>query len=592
MRNSLRFFLYSLLLILAITGCQKDPFRGDPPTDPLEEKVTASVQGRVTDENNKPVGNAAVKAGSSTTTTDLNGVFRFTNIQLSKNAGFVLVEKNGYLKGSRTIFTNAGVVNFVEIQLIPKVTRGSFAAGTATTIAIQNGSSVSFPANGVINTTTNTIYTGTVNVIGAWLDPTDPELLSIMPGNLTGLTVSNEQQLLKTFGMIAVELEGAGGEKLNLATGKIATITMPIPASLQGSAPATIPLWYFDETKGIWIEEGSAARQGNNYVGTVSHFTFWNCDVPNTYINLKLTLKNSGGQPLPNYRVNLFSTQLNQNADGYTDSSGMVTGAVPPNVTLQMKVYNRCGNVVHTQNIGPFSAATDLGVVTIAVPATAVINVSGTATNCSSTAVTNGFVDINLEGVNYRAAIQNGSFSTQIERCSNSIGTLFIIAVDAQTGQQSSSTTSFQVTSGNVPVGNLVACGLSTEQYINYTIGTNTINFVPATDSFFVNVTASSANITAHLKDFTDSVNYRFTSLPVPAITPGTYTLQAGNWIAMENLFVPIEYELMANTTITITEFGGQGQYIAGNFSGNFRNKNINGAPVLTGNCSFRVRRR
>jgi hypothetical protein len=55
---------------------------------------------------------------------------------------------------------------------------------------------------------------------------------------------------------------------------------MHIPDKQLSTAPATIPLWYFDEDKGVWQEEGSATKQGNKYIGTVSHFTDWNCDEP------------------------------------------------------------------------------------------------------------------------------------------------------------------------------------------------------------------------------------------------------------------------------------------------------------------------
>jgi hypothetical protein len=35
-------------------------------------------------------------------------------------------------------------------------------------------------------------------------------------------------------------------------------------------------LWSFDEAKGLWKEEGQAIKTGSNYVGDVSHFSFWN----------------------------------------------------------------------------------------------------------------------------------------------------------------------------------------------------------------------------------------------------------------------------------------------------------------------------
>ena len=60
-----------------------------------------------------------------------------------------------------------------------------------------------------------------------------------------------------------------------------------------------MPLWYFDEQKGMWVEEGVATKQGNQYVGTVNHFTDWNCDIPsewNTVITGRI-LCNGAGVP-------------------------------------------------------------------------------------------------------------------------------------------------------------------------------------------------------------------------------------------------------------------------------------------------------
>ena len=56
-------------------------------------------------------------------------------------------------------------------------------------------------------------------------------------------------------------------------------MSIPVGSTQTSSAPAEIPLWYFDETNGVWKEEGKATLQGNEYVGEVSHFTFWNCDI-------------------------------------------------------------------------------------------------------------------------------------------------------------------------------------------------------------------------------------------------------------------------------------------------------------------------
>src|SRR5262245_46290259 len=227
-RTGLLSFIVLFTLISIWYGCNK-PYDVPAPTDPLEETVTASISGRVTDEAGSPVSNATVRAGNSTTNTNINGEFHFSNIQLSKNAGFVSVEKNGFFKTGRTIFTSSGVVNNVVIRLIEKIEKGNFQASAGATIQVEPGATVIFPTDAIVNKITNTAYSGTVKVFATYLNPEDPDLSSIMPGNLTGITINNEQKILQTYGMIAVEMEGSSGELLNIASGKQATINFPIP---------------------------------------------------------------------------------------------------------------------------------------------------------------------------------------------------------------------------------------------------------------------------------------------------------------------------------------------------------------------------
>ncbi|TMI80101.1 MAG: hypothetical protein E6H10_14335, partial [Bacteroidetes bacterium] len=126
-----------------------------------------------------------------------------------------------------------------------------------------------------MNDLTGAAYTGDVSVSTFYLNPADVDFNNYMPGNLVGLNSGNQQKILQSFGMTSIEMNNAAGEKLQLASGKTAIITLPIPSAMQATAPATIPLWYVDETKGIWKQEGTANKQGSNYTGTVAHFSFW-----------------------------------------------------------------------------------------------------------------------------------------------------------------------------------------------------------------------------------------------------------------------------------------------------------------------------
>src|SRR5689334_14335135 len=90
--------LASLLIFLS---CQKSDNGGvDTPDNPGTNKpieyVTAGIMGHVTDDSNLPVSGAVVKAGSASTTTDINGDFSIPTASLDKNAGFIKVDKSDY----------------------------------------------------------------------------------------------------------------------------------------------------------------------------------------------------------------------------------------------------------------------------------------------------------------------------------------------------------------------------------------------------------------------------------------------------------------------------------------------------------------
>jgi hypothetical protein len=104
--------------------------------------------------------------------------------------------------------------------------------------------------------------------------------------------------ILYSYGILRVVMTGAAGESLQLAPGQTSTLVVDIPESQLATAPATIPLWYFDETAGVWQEEGQATRQGDKYTGTVKHFTDWNCDAPSGVATLRGRLVDCRNQPV------------------------------------------------------------------------------------------------------------------------------------------------------------------------------------------------------------------------------------------------------------------------------------------------------
>jgi hypothetical protein len=389
--------------------------------------------------------------------------------------------------------------------------------------------------------------------------------------------------------MLAVELESPSGDKLQIKTGSPATLTTAIPASLQATAPATIPMWYVDEQTGVWKEEGSATRQGNVYVGEVKHFSFWNCDVSQNAVRIRMTLRNAAGTPLVHASVRLRRTGSNQGAAyGYTDTLGRVGGFVPNSESLVMEVIDECGAPFFTQNIGPFTQSTDIGVITVNNTGSSIATISGKLLNCSNAPVTNGFAIIRVGYVTRYAAVNaTGNFETTITTCASSNNTYEIIGIDSTTQQQSAIATG-TLTAPATAAGNISACGTSITEYINYTIdGTNYSIGAAAGDSLagftFVGQGNPGNNTQINGRQAGQgTINTFGFSFMHAANTNGTYNVAFNNVRGFWG-------QTIQPSTITITNFPQVGGFYEGNLSGQLRDSSSSTNKVIT--ATFRVRR-
>ena len=533
---------------------------------PPEVMVTANLQGRVIDQNGVPVQGAAVTSGTANATTDINGIFSFSNITLSSRFGYVQAAKSGYFTGSRSIITNAGDSSFVTIRLVSRSETGSFPAATGGKIMVYTGDTVAFGPASVVTASTNAAYTGTVHVFATYLNPTNDNAAQYMPGDLRGIGSDGKETAIQSFGMMQVELRDDAGNKLQIASGQTATLTMAIPTTLQSTAPATIPLWYFNDSTGRWIQQGSATRQGTDYVGTVGHFTWWNCDAPLGTVIFKIKVRDQYGNALPRNYIFFYDATTGDTRGGYTDYNGFASGLIPKGKPLVMQVVTECGNIMGGMNVGPALQDVDLGNLTITVT-NSDLTLSGKVVDCSNNPVDSGMVDIQVDGLDYRAVVKKGSFTMPISRCYSSTVPVKLTATDF-TAQQTGSQTGINASYGQVDAGQLSACGVTYTQYITVTVNNNTYNWTTPPNT----ISASSGGFSG----FASSTN--FISLGGSNITAtGQYqvypvlNVAGGNW------------GYVSQFQVAITAYGAVNSYITGTISGNLRDTMTNQTYPVTG---------
>jgi hypothetical protein len=555
-------------IIIGLANCQKDlsySNENTTPIVPITSPIVASIQGVVVDENGLPANGATVNVGGKTTTTNTIGFFRLTNTNLDKLASVVKVEKSGYFMAYRTFQATAGS-NHVGIKLIKKEMVGTVASSAGGTVTLSNGSTILLPSNGVIKKT-GEAFSGTVNVYAAYIDPTKNDIAQTVPGSFMADDKNGKRVILKSYGMLAVELESAAGEKLQIATDKTAQLTAPIPTLLLATAPASIALWYVDEQTGIWKEQGSATKVGNNYVGNVSHFSYWNYDGYLPAITLTCTIKNPNGIPLVNTNVSIIpAVGYGGSGHGFTDSEGKISGLVAANQNLIMQVYDNCGNVVYSQNIGPFSQNVNLGDVIANLTYPTLLTISGKLITCDGTPVTNGTAIVFFGNFPTYINTNNiGDFSLSFIRCTSNPLSVDITGVDNIT-QQQGLTNHYTITNANLNVGAIVACGTSSTQFINYTLDGNNFSII-STDaaSTFTGYTNNYNNSFYSTISASQSFNIATLSFTSNAMVNGIYDLS--------NIYVNnvASNTFTAPSKVTITNFPQQAnEFYEGNFTANF----------------------
>ncbi|RKY94173.1 MAG: hypothetical protein DRQ13_08560 [Ignavibacteriae bacterium] len=319
-----------LISILLLTGCKDNST--NPPVGSGGETVTTTISGTVFDESNAPIVGAEINSAGQMVMTNSSGGFTFSGIQVPKDRFVVNAVKSGYFKGSYADAPKANGTSNIKIYLMTAgvtQTVNSTVGGEAT---LQNGSKVVLNANSVVNSD-GSDYSGNVNLSVGYLDPTSENFSSLVPGgDMQAQRSDNSSVTLYSYGIIKVQMKNDAGKDLNIKSGNQSEITVDIPTSMVASAPATIPLWHYDETTGLWKEEGTATKQGGKYIGMVGHFSDWNCDSPEGTASVTGLVVDCNNLPVPG-----ISVKIGQ-ASAFTGADGKFERRVPANTAFEVQV--------------------------------------------------------------------------------------------------------------------------------------------------------------------------------------------------------------------------------------------------------------
>lgn len=443
------------LLLLAIGSCKKfTSLEGTPPAteEPPPQVVTTGIQGRILNEQRQPVAGATVVCGGKTTSTDVNGYFLLLDLSVTDDAAVVSIEKDGYFRGYRTLMVREGQLQYIQVELLLE-NFNTIETSTGDVIPFLEGT-LTFPASAVI-ALNNLPYNGTVTVRSIYVNPESATFADQMPGDLRGIDKDNKQVSLRAFSMIVFNMEDNFGVALQPDPAKPVTFRIMIPDALTTGAPQQIPLWHFNSSSGFWEQDGEATREGNDYVGTAKKAGFWLCATTRPQVILTAGLKDQNGTPIPNLRVTLLSKTDFSPTFGFSSGDGNYYGKVPSGVPLVLTVTDNCENVLHQQEIGPFTTTSKVDNINVTLPASNTLVINGVAKACDGTDVVSGHVIINVDGYNYATGIATGIFNTTVVRCTTGPVNVSFTATDTHNNR--TSTMTMNVTTGTI-IPTIVVC--------------------------------------------------------------------------------------------------------------------------------------
>lgn len=419
---------------------------------------TSNFIGKLTDINAQPLEEVKITLGNQTILTDANGVFILNEVTVNEKFAFIKAEKDTYILGSRSIVPAANGSNVIAITLLKKNSLKIVNSGEASEVSLPNGAKVNF--GGSFINAAGASYSGKVGVSMHYLEPNQTTTFSQMPGSLFGKRENNEASAMETYGMLAINLYSPTGEVLNIAEDTPAELHFPISTTTP-NAPPTIPLWYFDEAVGYWKEQGIATIVDGAYVAEVSHFTWWNCDLPLSSVNVCFELKKETA--LPNSRFEIRRTSNNQLVyAGYTNEQGLNCGLFPKNETLTLNLFGDCdtGNVAASQEIGPYSNDSPTIIINIdELSDVAVTSLTAIIKNCSNLPLSNGYAFLrstNMINHTITLSIINGEIEQQFVYCKEGEYRMFV--TDSDTNEVSDEIIITAIKNGVTNLGQLQTC--------------------------------------------------------------------------------------------------------------------------------------
>lgn len=233
---------------------------------PVSDAPTDRWAGNAAATDMSALGNVTISINGVAAQSDANGAFELSVPRADDSRYVINAEKEGYLPISQIHIGSAMASLTLEFQPVE-----TFTVNPADGVAVEDssGTQIDIAPNQLVDENGNP-PAGDVTLNMYTYDLENEEMV----GDMSGTNTDGEPVYMESEGAFYAEFTDEGGTEYNLADGATAAISIPC----EPRPDEVLTVWSYDETTGLWVEEGNVTIEDDRCSAEVSHFSYWNFD--------------------------------------------------------------------------------------------------------------------------------------------------------------------------------------------------------------------------------------------------------------------------------------------------------------------------
>ncbi|MFC2134125.1 hypothetical protein ACFLR4_03810 [Bacteroidota bacterium] len=364
--NSFRILAVLLLLSPIFFGCNYDTLTDADDVRILAEPLSSygMINGIVTDQEGNPIINASVHVGNNVTNSNDMGYFALSGLPRNERT-IVKFRKRDYVPTDKYCNVRFGESILLNIPLTLRSEKININSAVGGTLADEDLEVVIPPYAFLIGN--NSIFQQTLDYAATYIKSSSDQYTNKFSGEFLGSpNSSGTLRAFESFGLMELKYNLREGIIIPMRNIIPANITITIPEELQANPPENLTTWYYDSAAVRWYEEGMLTREGNNYIGTTSHFTYltWGNYFHESYLTGQAVDIN--GNAITNGSIISDGLSYSGNSSSSLDENGNFTIRVKPasSVSLQLLANGSKSTPFEIDNTPLQGQTQDLGDVT------------------------------------------------------------------------------------------------------------------------------------------------------------------------------------------------------------------------------------